>query len=195
MDDALSALKVLHILTAILMAWPFYALVIVNQRARLGPPLGDRADALLENTIKNRTVPCFVFQSTALISGLLLLAVRGLSLSYLFANPVLTAKFLLLLLIASLLSYVKLVIHPQIDALFAALASSNAHQEVGVRIARLRLRRKRLASLCLFSVLTMAMLGLQVWAPFPAYLSILFLSAIAAFVWRAYSTVIPYGWV
>ena len=195
MNDALSALKVVHILAAILMAWPFYALVVVNQRARLGPPLGDRADTLLENTIKNRTVPCFVFQATALISGLLLIAVRGLSLSYVFANPVLTAKLLLLLLIACLLSYVKLVIHPQIDALFAALASSNAPQKVGVSITRLRLRRKRLASLCLFSVLTLAMLGLQVWAPFPGYLSILFLVGIAAFVWRAYCTVIPYGWV
>ena len=41
---AYSFIKVLHIITAILMAWPFYALVIVNQRARLGPPLGDRVD-------------------------------------------------------------------------------------------------------------------------------------------------------
>ena len=57
MDTAISSLRVVHILTAILMAWPFYALVAVNQRARLGPPLGDRVDTFLENTVKNRTIP------------------------------------------------------------------------------------------------------------------------------------------
>ena len=52
MDTALSTLRVIHIVAAILMAWPFYALVAVNQRARLGPPLGDRVDTFLENTVK-----------------------------------------------------------------------------------------------------------------------------------------------
>jgi hypothetical protein len=50
-------LRVVHVITALLMAWPFYALLAVNQRARLGPPLDDRADAHLENIIKYRTVP------------------------------------------------------------------------------------------------------------------------------------------
>ncbi len=37
MDTLLAVLLVLHVLTAILMAWPIYALVAVNQRVRLGP--------------------------------------------------------------------------------------------------------------------------------------------------------------
>ncbi len=57
MDNFIAFLRLLHILNAILMAWPYYALVAVNQRARLGPPLGDRADTYMENVIKNRTVP------------------------------------------------------------------------------------------------------------------------------------------
>ena len=57
MTTAVAILRVIHILNAVLMAWPFYALVIVNQRVRLGPPLGDRADTYMENTIKNRTIP------------------------------------------------------------------------------------------------------------------------------------------
>jgi hypothetical protein len=52
------------------MAWPFYALVAVNQRARLGSPLGDRADTYVENIIKNRVIPCFVFQVSVGVSGL-----------------------------------------------------------------------------------------------------------------------------
>jgi len=195
MDTVLSTLRVIHIVTAILMAWPFYALVAVNQRARLGPPLGDRVDTFLENTVKNRSIPCLVFQATALLSGLLLLLLRGLSVSYLISNPVLVAKLALLFLIAGLLCYVMLVIQPKLDTLFAALASPGAPPDVAGKIAPLRLRRKRMSSVCLFGVLSAAMLGLQVWVPFPAYLSLIFLLAIAAFVWRAYSSVIPYGWV
>ena len=195
MDAAISALKVVHILTAVLMAWPFYALVAVNQRARLGPPVGDRLDTFLENTIKNRAIPCFVFQATALLSGLLLVVLRGFSVSYLVSNPTLAAKLALLVLIAGSLSYVMLAIQPQLDSLFARLASSAAPPDVAGKIAVLRLRRKRMASACLFGVLSAAMLGLQVWAPFPGYLTFLFILAIAAFVWRAYSSVIPYGWV
>ena len=52
METVISILKVIHILTAILMAWPFYALVAVNQRIRLGPPLGDRADTYMDSTEK-----------------------------------------------------------------------------------------------------------------------------------------------
>ena len=73
-----SFLNVVHVLTAVLMAWPFYALVAVNQRVRLGPPLGDRVDVYMENIIKNRTIPCFVFEGTALVTGAALVFVRGM---------------------------------------------------------------------------------------------------------------------
>src|SRR5574341_770412 len=119
MGTLISILKVIHIFNAILMAWPFYALVIVNQRVRLGPPLGDRADTYMENIIKNRTIPCFVFQATALVSGLALVYLRGQGLDVLLTNFALGLKFLLLLLIGALLTYVHLSLQPQIDTLFA----------------------------------------------------------------------------
>lgn len=145
----------------------------------------------------SRTAPslCFVFQATALLSGLLLLVLRGFGLSYLVSNPILAAKLALLVLIAGSLIYVMFAIQPQLDTLFARLASSAAPPDVAGKIAALRLRRKRMASVCLFGVLSAAMLGVQVWTPFPGYLTLILLLAIAAFVWRAYSTVIPYGWV
>lgn len=52
----------------------------------------------------------------------------------------------------------------------------------------------RLASLCLFSVLTATMLGVQVWVAFPLWLTAILVLAIAVFTWRAYSSVTPYGW-
>ena len=104
-------------------------------------------------------------------------------------------KFLLLLLIASLLSYVHFRVQPSIDRLFAQAKPGPVATAAASEIQRLRLRRKRLASVCLFCVLTMAMLGVQVWAAFPAWVTLVLLLAIGAFVRRAYATVTPYGWV
>ena len=193
METAVSVLRVVHIVTAVLMAWPFYALVTVNNRARLGPPLGDRVDVYMETMIKNRTVPCYVFQATALISGIVLILLRGAGLGVLATNLVLGTKFVLLQLIGALLTYIFLVVQPAIDRLFAG-AGSPVPKEVAVQIQAWRLRRKRIASLCLFSVLTAAMLGVQVWAAFPGWLTLVLLAAIAGFSWRAYSSITPYGW-
>src|SRR3972149_1755937 len=170
MELIVSILKVLHVVTAVLMAWPFYALVAVNNRARLGPPLGDRVDTYMESIIKNRTIPCFVFQATALITGLTLL------------------------LLAGVLLYVHFTLQPAIDRSFAAAGGSTMTKDLAAQIQTLRLRRKRLASVCLFAVLTMVMLGVQVWAPFPGWLTAVLVAAIAAFTWRAYTSVTPYGW-
>lgn len=194
MEILAGIVKVIHIVTAVLMAWPFYALVAVNNRARLGPPLGDRADTYMENIIKNRTIPCFIFQATALVTGLALIFLRGLELGTLMTNPALGLKFLLLVLIAAVLSYVHFSLQPAIDRLFAAAAGDPVPKETAAQIQSLRLRRKRLASVCLFAVLTMAMLGVQVWAAFPVWLTLALLGAIAAFTWRAYSSLTPYGW-
>jgi len=194
MDALIDVVRVIHIVNAILMAWPFYALVAVNQRIGLGPPLGDRTDTYMENIIKNRTVPCFIFQATALITGVALLLLRGLGLDELFTNPVLGLKFVLLLVIAALLTYVHFDLQPQIDALFAQ-ARSPVPPEVAPYLGALRLRRKRIASICMFVVLTIAMLGVQVWAAFPLWLTALLVVAIALFTWRAFTSVTPYGWV
>ena len=194
MATIIDILRVIHIITAILMAWPAYALVAVNQRVRLGPPLGDRADTYIENIIKNRSIPCFVFQATAGITGLALVLLRGMGPGALVTRPVLGLKSLLLLLIVGLLSYVHFSLQPQIDALFAQ-AGSPVSADLAPRIGALRQRRKRLASICMFVVLTVSMLGVQVWAPFPLWLTALLVIAIAAFTWRTYNSVTPYGWV
>jgi len=195
MEELTAFLRVIHVTNAVLMAWPFYALVAVNQRGRLGPPIGDRVDVYMENIIKNRTIPCFVFQATALISGAILVVLHGRSLADLAANPVLALKFFPLLLIGGLLAYVYLSLQPRIDALFAQAGGSPVSPELAKQIGPLRIHRKRMATICLFVVLLSTMLGVQVWAPFPIWLTMVLIAAIGLFTWRAYSSVTPYGWV
>ena len=194
MATLVSVLQVVHILAAILMAWPFYALIAVNERGKLGPPLGDRVDTYLENVVRGRVVPCFVFQATVMGTGLALIFLHGLGLGGLLEYPALGAKFILLIVIAVLLSYVHVRVQPQIDRLFASLPGTPMSSDVADAINALRLRRKRLASICLFSVLTMAMLGVQSWAAFPFWLTVALVTALALLTYRAYRSTMPYGW-
>jgi len=175
------------------MAWPFYALVIVNQRAMLGPPLGDRVDIYMETIIRKRAVPCYVFQATALVSGLFMIFLSLPNFSAFLQHPNLVIKLGLLLLISSLLSYVHFRIQPKIDALFVEFGSSHS-PEISSQIGRLRLRRKRVASICLFSVLTISMLGVQAWKPLPIWVTVVMLGLIALFTWRGYKSVPQFGW-
>lgn len=195
MVTLVSVLQVVHVLAAILMAWPFYALVAVNERGRLGPPLGNRLDTYLENVVRGRVVPCFVFQATVMGTGLALIFLHGLGPSALLEYPALGAKFVLLVVIAILLSYVHTGVQPRVDALFASvLPEAQMPAEVADAINGLRLRRKRLASICLFCVLTMAMLGVQSWGGFPVWLTLALLVALALFTYRAYRSTMAYGW-
>src|SRR5574340_40349 len=195
METFIGLLRVLHVTSAVFMAWPLYALVGVNNRALLGPPLGDRVDVYLENVIKNRTIPCFVFQGTLLVTGLALVLLHSPGLQTLVTNAAVAIKFLLLLLVIGLLSYVHATLQPAIDRLFCSSAGNPIPQETARRIQALRLRRKRSASVCLFAVLTAVMLGVQVWQPSPMWLTLVLVIAIVLFTWRAYRSVTPYGWV
>src|SRR3972149_3108576 len=194
MELIVSILKVLHVVPAVLRPWPFYALVAVNNRAGLGPPLGDRVDTYMESIIKNRTIPCFVFQATALITGLTLILLRGVGLGVLVTNAVLGAKFLLLLLIAGVLLYVHFTLQPAIDRSFAAAGGSTMTKDLAAQIQTLRLRRKRLASGCLFAVLTRVLLGGRVGAPSRGGLAAVLGAAIGASTGRASPGVPPHGW-
>jgi hypothetical protein len=129
-----------------------------------------------------------------LISGLALIALRKQKLTVLVTNPALGLKFLLLFLMAGLLSFVWMNMQPQIDALFAE-GGSPIPADRASQIGTLRARRKRLAAVCMFSAFTSAMLGMQVWVAFPVWLSILLAVAIGLFTWRAYQSEIPYGWI
>ncbi len=194
MEAVIGFFQVIHVINAMLMAWPFYALVAVNQRGRLGPPIGDRVDVYMENIIKNRTIPCFVFQATALVSGAVLVVLRGRALGDLVTEPILAVKFFPLLLIGGLLTYVHVSLQPRIDALFALTNGAPATAELAKQIGPLRIQRKRLATVCLFVVLLSAMLGVQVWAPFSLWFTLVLTVMIGIFTWRAYSSVTPYGW-
>lgn len=197
MDSLIHVLLVIHIVTAMTMAWPYYALAAVNQRVALGPPLGDRADRYMENILKNRTTACFSFQATVLISGLLLIWARvsdgQATAGDYFADWAIDAKIAILVVMVVMLMWVYLKIQPQVDALFGDYGelSDDAKKKIGA----LRLRRKRMASGCMFFSFAAAILGVESVAGFPGWLTAVLLVAAAAWVWRSYSSRTAFGWV
>jgi hypothetical protein len=58
-----------------------------------------------------------------------------------------------------------------------------------------RVRRKRLATFCLFLVITAIILGLQVYDTFSSILTIVLIGAGALFSWKANKSLIRFGWI
>src|SRR3970040_993230 len=187
-------LKFIHVLSVVFMAIPLYNLIVVNERVRFGKA-HLQVDQYFENIIRGNSIRCYIFQLTALVTGVLLVVLGGSVLS-LFTNWVLLAKLHLLLALMGLLSVVTFSIQPRIDRLLAQARGEEAiPQPVAAQIAPLRLQRKRLASVCLFLVISTVLLGLQVFTPFGAPLTILLMCLAALFAWRVYKTPIHYGWL
>lgn len=195
MQIAINVLRVVHVVTALLMSWPFHALVVVNERGRLGPPVGDRADHYMENIIKSQTIRCFVFQLTVLLSGGALLVLRKIGLGTIFTNWVVGAKFFVLLAIMAMLSYVHFTLQPRIDEILGRAGLGTLPADQSAEFSALRGRRKRMASICLFGVLVEVMLGLQVFGRFNPILTVALLALIVVYVWRVYRGPLRFGWI
>lgn len=186
-------LKFLHILAMVFMAAPLYNLVVVNERVRFGKA-HIQVDRYFENLIRGNATRCYVFQATALVTGVILVSLAGSWLS-LVTNWVLLAKLIILLILTALLSVVTFALQPRIDGLLAQVTGDTIPQEIAAQLGPIRLRRKRLAATCLFLVISTVLLGLQVSVPFGAPLNALLLLLAAVFAWRVYSSPIPYGWL
>ena len=191
--SAYDAIKFLHILTVVFMAAPLYNLIVVNERLRFGKaPYA--VDRYFENLIRTNALRCFIFQATAFVTGIVLILLPGQSLSLLFTNRILLAKFLLLLLLTVLLSYVHFGIQPRIEALLAQVQGQEIPSSIAEQLIPWRSRRKKLAGFCLFFVIILVLLGLQVFVRFDLLLTGLLILLAALFSWQVYKTNIPYGW-
>ena len=195
MASLYSVLRFLHVLGFVFMAIPLFNLIVVNERALLGVPFQYHADRYMENIIRRGALRCFVFQGTVLASGVLMLVVGPMGIGALWGNWVLLAKTLLLLTLMALLSYVHFGLQPRIEAILAGVRVDAAPPaDLPAKLKPYRVRRKRLATLCLFLVITTIVLGLQVFGPFPAGLTGALIALAALFAWRANRTLLRLGW-
>jgi hypothetical protein len=129
------------------------------------------------------------------LTGILLIPLSGFAWSDLIKNPVLLTKLLLLLLLTALLSAVHFRIQPAIESLLAEVQGDEIPERIAKQIAPIRLRRTRLATFCLFIVITTVLLGLQVTSRFGLPVTAILILLAALFSWRVYRTSVRFGWI
>lgn len=195
-ESVYAALKFLHVIAFVFMSIPLFNLIVVNERLQLGSSFNYYADRYMENIISHGATRCFTFQGTVLLTGVLMLIAGPLGIAALWTNWVLLAKTVVLFALTGLLSYVHLGLQPKIEALLAEVdPEATAPSDLPARLKPYRVRRKRLATLCLFLVIVTIVLGLQVYGRFNPVLTVVLVALAALFAWRANKTLLRFGWI
>lgn len=189
-------IRFLHIMGFVFMSIPLFNLIVVNERAQMGPTFNYATDRYMENIIRRGATRCFVFQSTVLVTGVLLLFTGPLGIASLWTNWVLAVKGIILLVLMMLLSHVHFGLQPKIETLLANIGpETSVPENLATQLKPYRLRRKRLATFCLFLVITTIILGLQVYSTFSPFLTIALIASAGVFAWRVNKTLIRFGWI
>jgi len=188
-------LKFLHIMSFVFMSVPLFNLIVVNERAFFSSSFNYSVDRYMENIIKHGAYRCFVFQSTVLLTGVLLLVFGPLGIKTLWSNWIIIVKTILLFILMGLLSYVHFKLQPKIESLLANLGpDAQLPDNLFSNLKTHRARRKRMATFCLFIVITIIILGLQVYSAFSPLLTLGLIGLAGLFAWKANKTLIRFGW-
>jgi hypothetical protein len=195
MQDLWALVRFGHLLAAVFMAAPLYALLAVNERGRFGAGLAHDLDHYMEGMIRQQPFRCLGYLAMLLVTGLLLLSGVLGGLGVLVVNRTVAVHVLFFVLLVGFLSYVHFSLQPRVDDLLAQVPKAGpAPDVVGPAVWALRRRRKKIATACLFLVIGTVLLGLRVMAPFGVPLTVALLVLAALFSWRVYRSLLPYGW-
>jgi hypothetical protein len=196
MDNIYNLLIFIHVMSFVFMSVPLFNLIVVNERALLGVSFNYYADRYMENIIKNGAFRCYIFQSTVLISGVLLLILGPLGIEELWMNWIILVKTILLFILMGMLSYVHFKLQPKIESFLSGMnADSEIPDNLVSQMKPYRVRRKKMATFCLFLVITAIILGLQVYDSFSLLLNIVLIVLAGLFALKANKTLIRFGWI
>ncbi len=196
MVELFDVLRFVHFMSFVFMTVPLFNLIVVNERAALGTSFDYYTDRYMENIIRHGASRCFVFQATVLVTGVLLLIYGNLELEALWTNWVVLTKMILLFVLMSLLSYVHFSLQPKIESYLKDLAADTPIPDnLVVQLKPYRVRRKWLATFCLFLVITLIILGLQVYSTFHPVMTVGLIALAALFALKVNKTLIRFGWV
>jgi hypothetical protein len=190
--EAYIVVLLFHLLAMLFMAAPLYALITVNERARFTVPPNYNTDRYLENVIKSQPIRCYAFLAMISVTGFLLIWHGGWD----WADWALIIKLVAATAIGFLLSYVHFNIQPHVERILDKLKpGEEVSAEDRTTLTTWRSRRKRLAGVCLFLVLTGVIMGVRVTWGYAPWLAAVFMVAAALFAWRVYRTPMRFGWI
>jgi len=196
MDVLYNIMKFIHVLAFVFMSTPLFNLIVVNERALLGSPFNYQTDRYMENIIKRGSGRCYVFQLTVLTSGIFLLLFGPLGITALWTSWIILAKTLILFSLMGMLSFIHFKLQPKIESFMDEIGPDVAIPDgFAAKLKPYRVKRKQMATFCLFLVITSIILGLQVYGTFHPVLTIGLIALAALFSWKANKTVIRFGWI
>lgn len=185
-----------HVMSFVFMTVPLFNLIVVNERALLGIKFDYNTDRYMENIIRNGASRCFVFQVTVLTTGVLLLIYGPLGIEALWTSWVVLTKTILLFVLMSMLSFVHFRLQPRIEELMGTIDSKSEIPEgFAAKLKPFRVLRKRMATVCLFIVITIIILGMQVYSTYDPIVTIILIVLVGLFSLRVNKTLIRFGWV
>ena len=196
MDNIYNLLIFLHVMGFVFMSVPLFNLIVVNERALLGVSFNYYADRYMENIIKHGAYRCYIFQLTVLITGVLFILFGPFEFEALWMNWKILIKTILLFILMGMLSYVHFKLQPKIESYLSELNEKSAIPDNLVsQLKPFRVRRKWMATFCLFLVIVSIILGLQVYDSFSPILNIILIGLAGLFVLKVNKTLIRFGWV
>lgn len=185
-----------HVMSFVFMTVPLFNLIVVNERALVGIKFDYYTDRYMENIIRNGASRCFVFQTTVLTTGILLLIYGPLGIEALWTSWVVLTKTILLFTLMIMLSFVHFRLQPRIEELMATIDSKSEIPEgFAAKLKPFRVLRKRMATVCLFIVITIIILGMQVYSTYDPIVTIILIVLAGLFSLRVNKTLIRFGWV
>jgi uncharacterized membrane protein len=180
----------------VFMSVPLFNLIVVNERALFGSTFNYYADRYMENIILHGAYRCFVFQTSVLITGLLLLIFGDLGIESLWTDWIVFLKTIGLFILMGMLSYVHFSLQPKIEKIMENIGpESEIPENIIAQLKPYRVRRKKMATFCLFLVITIIILGMQVYTPFDLIVTVSLIILAGLFSWHVSKTLIRFGWV
>lgn len=102
-----------------------------------------------------------VYYCTTMLSGLVLILITKGSPIAVFATWILPLRILFLFTNMSMRKYARHIIQPKIDDLLSKASGDTVLEELPGAIKVLRMRRKKLTLVCLFDIMVLVTLGVQ----------------------------------
>jgi len=196
MSSLYQVIQVIHVLSFVMMSVPLFNLIVVNERALMGGPFTYATDRYMENIIRHGAIRCYVFQLTVFISGILLVVLGPSGLQALWTNWVLGFKTLSVLALMAMLSVVHFRIQPKLEEALSQIGPDSPIPEgFAAKLKPFRILRKRMATFCLFLVLSTIIMGMQVYTRFHPALTAGLITAAGLFAFRVNRSLILFGWV
>ena len=196
MEILYDLIRFFHVISFVFMCVLLFNLIVANERVMLGISFNYDADRHIEKIIQSGVYWCYINQLIILITGVLLLVFGSIGIKALWTDWIILSKTIILFILMGTISYVQFKLQPKIESFLTALSTgSELSDNFILALKQYRVMRKWMTSFYLFLVIAAIVLGIQVYATFNPFLSIILIGLAGLFSIKADKILIRFGWI